>query len=206
MKFSLPAFALRRPVSIVMLSVTMLGLGAISWFKLPQTFLPKAEAPFVLVLFPYPGAVPEQVEQQISVPVEGEFRTIPGLTRIETNSHSNGCTVELIFGVDTNMAVITGEIRDRIERLKLILPKEVDRVQMKRFSIDSVPVMVVGMFNPGDREEFAHLVRKVAEPRLRRLPGVARVEVHSPSAPREVLIEFEQDRLRSLNLALSDII
>ncbi|MGI6138127.1 MAG: efflux RND transporter permease subunit [Candidatus Hydrogenedentales bacterium] len=206
MKFSLPAFALRRPVSIVMLSVTMLGLGAISWFKLPQTFLPKAEAPFVLVLFPYPGAVPEQVEQQIAVPVEGEFRTIPGLTRIETNSHSNGCTVELIFGVDTNMAVITGEIRDRIERLKLILPKEVDRVQMKRFSIDSVPVMVVGMFNPGDREEFAHLVRKVAEPRLRRLPGVARVEVHSPSAPREVLIEFEQDRLRGLNLALSDII
>ncbi|NLV46002.1 MAG: efflux RND transporter permease subunit [Candidatus Hydrogenedentes bacterium] len=206
MNFSLPAFALRHPVSVMMLAVTMLGLGAIAWVRLPLTFLPRAEAPFVLVIFPYPGAVPEQVEQQIAVPVEGEFRTIPGLSRIETTSHSNGCTVELVFGVEADMTVVTGEIRDRIERLKLVLPKEVDRVQMKRFSIDSVPVMVIGMFNPGDREEFAHLVRKVAEPRLRRLPGVARVEVHSPTAPREVLIEFEQDTLRSLNIALPDII
>ncbi len=206
MKFSITGFALKHPVSVLMLSLTMLGLGVIAWYRLPLTFLPRAEAPFMLVIFPYPGAVPEQVEQQIAVPVEGEFRTIPGLTRIETNSHSNGCTVEMLFGVEANMTVVTGEIRDRIERLKLVLPKEVDRVQMKRFSIDSVPVMVIGMFNPGDREEFAHLVRKVAEPRLRRLPGVAKVEVHSPSAPREVLIEFEQDKLRSFNLALTDII
>lgn len=206
MNFSLTGFALKHPVAVLMLALTMLGLGAIAWFRLPLTFLPRAEAPFVLVIFPYPGAVPEQVEQQIAIPVEGEFRTIPGLSRIETNSHSNGCTVELLFGVKANMNTITGEIRDRIERLKLVLPKEVERVQMKRFSIDSVPVMVIGMFNPGDREEFAHLVRKVAEPRLRRLPGVARVEVHSPTPPREVLIEFKQDTLSSLNIALPDII
>lgn len=206
MNFSLPGFALRHPITVMMLSLTMLGLGVIAWYRLPLTFLPRAEAPFMLVIFPYPGAVPEQVEQQIAIPVEGEFRTIPGLSRIETNSHSNGCTVEMLFGVEANMTVVTSEIRDRIERLKLVLPKEVDRVHMQRFSIDSVPIMVIGMFNPGDREEFAHLVRKVAEPRLRRLPGVAKVQVHSPAAPREVLIEFEQDKLRSLNIALTDII
>jgi len=66
--------------------------------------------------------------------------------------------------------------------------------------------MVIGMFSRGDREEFAHYVRTVAEPRLRRLEGVANVEVHSPTHPREVLVEFEQDTLNSLGIALPEIL
>ena len=206
MNFSLPGFAIKRPVTVLMLSISMLGLGIISWYRLPLTFLPRAESPFVLCVFPYPGAGPAQVEQQIAIPVEGEFRTIPGLSRIETYSHSNGCRVEMLFKLDASMSMVTSEIRDRIERLKLVLPQEVERIQLQRFNVDAVPVMVVGMFSPGDREEFTHLVRTVAAPRLRRLSGVANVEVHAPTQPRDVLIEFEQDTLRSMNLALTDII
>ncbi len=206
MKFSLPGFAVRRPVTVVMLSLTMLGLGGIAWYRLPLTFLPRAESPFILCVFPYPGAGPAQVEQQIAIPVEGEFRTIPGLTRIETISGSNSCQVAMLFSLDTNMGTITGEIRDRIERLKLELPQEVDKVMIQRFNVDSFPIMVIGMFSPGDREEFAHQVRTVAEPRLRRLDGVANVEVHSPTHPRQVLIEFEQDTLNGLGISLPSVL
>ena len=206
MKYTLPGFAIHRPVTVVMLALTMLGLGGIAWYRLPLNFLPRAESPFVLCIFPYPGAGPAQVEQQIAIPVEGEFRTIPGLSRIETNSGSNGCQVAMLFNLETNMATVTGEIRDRIERLKLELPTEVDRVMMQRFNVDSFPVMVIGMFSHGDREDFAHYVRTVAEPRLRRLEGVANVEIHSPTHPREVLVEFEQDTLNSLGIALPDIL
>lgn len=206
MKFSLPGFAIHRPVSVIMLTLTMLALGGIAWYRLPLTFLPSAESPFILCMFPYPGAGPAQVEEQIAIPVEGEFRTIPGLTRIETISGNNSCQVAMIFSLETDMATVAGEVRDRIERLKLELPDEVDRVMIQRFNVDSFPIMVIGMFSPGDREEFAHLVRTVAEPRLRRLDGVANVEVHSPTQPREVLIEFEQDTLNALGIALPDIL
>jgi hydrophobic/amphiphilic exporter-1 (mainly G- bacteria), HAE1 family len=206
MKFTLPGFAIHRPITVIMLSLTMLGLGGIAWYRLPLNFLPRAESPFVLCIFPYPGAGPAQVEQQIAIPVEGEFRTIPGLSRIETISGSNNCKVAMLFSLDTQMSTVTGEIRDRIERLKLELPAEVDRVVMQRFNVDSFPIMVIGMFSRGDREEFAHYVRTVAEPRLRRLEGVANIEVHSPTHPREVLVEFEQDTLNSLGIALPDIL
>ena len=64
--------------------------------------------------------------------------------------------------------------------------------------------MAFGLFKEGDQDEFANLIRTVAEPRISRLDGVAKVEVLSPIQPKEVLIEFEQDTLRamSLNLAL----
>lgn len=206
MKSSLAAFALKRPIMVTMLAITMLGLGVISWYRLPLNFLPRAESPFMVCVFPYPGAAPSQVEQQVAIPVEGEFRTISGMTRLRTNSTDSTCWVEMNFSLETDLNLVSAEIRDRIERLKLVLPKEVEKVQLRRFNVDAVPVMAVGMFSRGDREEFAHKVRTIVEPRLRRLDGVASIQIHSPTQPREVLIEFEQDTLSSLNLSMPEII
>lgn len=206
MKWSLPEFAVRRPVTIFMLLLSLFGVGVIAALRLPLTFLPRAESPFVLCVFPFPGAAPAQVEQQIAIPVEGEFRTIPGLSRIETYSTSDGCQVNLLFRLDADMAAVTGEIRDRIERLKPSLPRETDPILVQRFNVDSFPVMVIGMFSHGDREAFDHQVRTVMEPQLRRLNGVANIEIYSPTPPREILVEFEQDALRARNLSVSETI
>ncbi|HOM48057.1 MAG TPA: efflux RND transporter permease subunit [Candidatus Hydrogenedentes bacterium] len=206
MKSSLAALALKRPIMVTMLTITMVGLGIISWYRLPLNFLPRAESPFMVCIFPYPGAAPSQVEQQVAIPVEGEFRTLSGLTRLRTNSTDSACYAEMNFSLETDLNQVSAEIRDRIERLKLVLPKEVEKVQLQRFNVDAFPVMAVGLFSHGDREEFTHKVRTIVEPRLRRLDGVASIQVHSPTQPREVLIEFEQDTLTGLNLSMPEII
>ena len=206
MTFSLPAFALKRPITVMMVSFSMLILGVIAWFSMPLKFLPRVDRPFIGVLIPYPGGSPAQVEQQIAIPVEGEFRTIPGLRRIRTTSDGNGCNVSLQFDLDTDMTVATADVRDRMERLKLALPAEVDRMLIQRFSSGSIPVLAFGVFRGGNEEEFAHLVRTVMAPRLRRIEGVAEVQIHSPILEKEVLIEFDQNNLRSMNLALAPLV
>ncbi len=206
MNFSLPEFALKRPVTVVMISLSFLGLGFIAWNRMPLNFLPKVDRPFIGVFIAYPGASPAQVEQQIAIPVEGELRTIPGLRRIRTTSTTSGCDVGLLFNLDMDMTVATAEVRDRLERLKLVLPEEADKMLIQRFSSGSIPVMAFGMFKGGDQEQFAHLMRTVAEPRFSRLEGVAKVEILSPVQPKEVLIEFSQDTLRGLNLNLAQVI
>lgn len=206
MNFSLPGFALKRPVTVIMLSISMLALGVIAWFSMPLKFLPRVDRPFIGCVIPYPGGSPAQVEQQIAIPVEGEFRTIPGLRRIRTVSGGDGCNVSLLFDLDTDMTVATAEVRDRMERLKLVLPAEVDRMLLQRFSSGSIPVLAFGVFRAGDEEEFTHLVRTVMAPRLRRLEGVAEIQVHSPIQEKEILIEFDQNNLRSMNLALAPLV
>ncbi len=206
MRQSLPELALKKPITVLMITVSLLILGVIAWNRIPLNFLPKVDRPFIGVLIAYPGASPAQVEQQISIPVEGELRTIPGLRRIRSTSNSNGCEVGLLFSLDTDISVATAEVRDRLERLKLILPKEADKMLIQRFSSGSIPVMAFGLFKEGDQDEFANLVRTVAEPRLSRLDGVAKVEVLSPIQPKEVLIEFDQNTLRAMNLNLALVI
>ncbi len=203
---SLPDLALNRPISVFMLSITFVLLGLISWYRIPLQFLPEIDDPYIGCQIPYPGASPEQVEQQVAIPVEGEFRTISGLRRIRTVSNSDGCFVNMVFDLDTDMTLATAEVRDRMERLKLVLPDEVDRMFIQRFSSRSIPVIAFGMFRAGDQEAFLNLLRTYIEPRIRRIDGVADVQIQSAYREKDVLVEFDQNVLSSMNLALSEVI
>lgn len=206
MNWSLPKIAINRPITVIMISISILVLGIISWYRIPLKFLPKVDRPFIGCFIPYPGGSPEQVEQQIAIPVEGEFRTIPGLRSISTTSSSNGCMINMWFNLDTDMTLATAEVRDRIERLKMTLPEEVQRIILQRFSSGSIPVLAIGLFKSGDEENYVYLVRTSLIPRLRRLDGVADIQIISPIPEKEVLIEVSQDRLNSLNIPIVSLL
>lgn len=206
MKLSFAAASIRRPVTVCMLTLCMTCLGYIAWTRLPLQFLPEVSAPFINVRIAYPGASPAQVEKEVAVPAEGEFRTIRGLLNIRTISDANGCFVNMIFDLDTDMTMATADVRDRMERLKLVFPKAVDKMMIERFNSRSIPIVAAGLFRESDEEEFVHLVRTLAEPRIRRVPGVADVQVLTTKPEKEVLIEFDQDLLRSLNLGLYELV
>lgn len=205
MKWSLPVLAMRRPVTVIMVVVTALGLGVIAWYRIPLEFIPKLDVPFIGCFIPYPGATPEQVENEIAIPAEGEFRTVSNLKKITTSSDSNGCMVRLNFDWDVDMAMATAEVRDRMERLKLKLPAEVDRLMLRRFSSNSLPIMAFTIFRAGDDEELAYRARTILQPRLMRIDGVAEVTVFG-KPEREVVIEFDQNALRAHELSLYQVV
>ena len=205
MKKSLPGIALSRPITVTMLVITVIGLGIIARYRIPLEFLPPMDLPFIFCQIPYIGATPEQVEKEVAVPAEGEFRTLSSLKRIQTISNMNGCTVRMVFDMGTDMSLATAEVRDRIERLKLDLPAEIDQIVVRKFSADSMPIMAMALYSPRDDEDLTYLVRTVLQPRLLRLEGVADVTVFG-KPEREVLIEFDQAELRSRGLSLFQVV
>lgn len=205
MKDSLTSLAMKRPITVMMLVITLMGLGAISVRRMPIEFLPSIDMPFLGCYIPYPGATPAQVEQEIAIPAEGEFRTLPGIRNLYTNSNSGGCYVNINFQSGVDMTQSLAEIRDRIERLRLVLPQEVDRVFLRHFSSDSVPFMQLGLSREGDIEDFTYLVRTALQPKLERLDGVAQVEVQG-AREGSILVEFDQNALRRHSLSIYQII
>jgi len=202
----LTAFALKHPVTVLMLMVCIVALGVIACDRMPLKFLPDLDFPFIGCWIPYAGATPEQVEKEVARPAEGHFRTIPNLKRISTSSSSNGCHVGMRFENGTNMPLASAEVRDRLERLKLDLPEDVDRAFLYRHSSDAIPIMAFGFFRAGDEEEFCHLLQIVMKPKLARIEGVAEVQVMTSKPEQEVLIEFDQNRLRSHNIGLYQVV
>ena len=205
MKRSLPATALARPITVIMVVITMVGLGVIAYTRIPLELIPKLEMPFIRCVIPYVGATPAQVENDVAIPAEGEFRTVSQLKRISTTSDMNGCDITMLFEWDADLNEAMAEVRDRMERLKLRLPSDVDQMFLRRFSSTSLPIMAFALFREGDKEELTYLVQTLLQSRLLRIEGVADVKVFG-APEKEVLIEFDQDALRSCNLSLYEVV
>ncbi|MFA6240264.1 MAG: efflux RND transporter permease subunit [Candidatus Hydrogenedentales bacterium] len=205
MRLTLPEVALRRPITVWVIAITVIGLGIIARYRTPIEFLPPLDFPFVFVQIPYLGASPEQAEKEVAIPAEGEFRTLSNLKRISTTSDSNGCRVQLLFEMNTDMTNATAEVRDRIERLKLVLPSEIEQISIRRFNANTLPIMVFSLYGGQDDEELGYHIRTLLKPRLQRIDGVADITLHG-RPEKEVLIEFDQDALGSRSLSLFEIV
>ncbi len=205
MKFGLTEMALKRPITVIMTVVTLIGLGIIAWTRIPLEFIHRMDFPIMHCRIPYPNATPEQVEAEIAIPAEGEFRTVSSLKRISTTSDSDGCSVRLQFETGADMSLASSEVRDRIERLRLKLPSGIDDVFLFRFSSQSLPILLIGLGRAGDDEELAHRVRTLLQPRLLRVNGVAEVQVFS-KPEQEVLVEFDQNALRAHRVAMYEVV
>ncbi len=205
MERSLPAYALRHPVTVLMTVVTLVGLGMVCWWLLPIEFTIRIEFPVLSCWIPYPGATPEQVEQELAIPAEGEFMTIPRLESITSRSDTSGCYVVLHFAWDTDMRLASADLRDRVERLKLRLPGEIERIYMRKFGSMDWSILRFALFRTENENELAQTVRTELRNRLMRVEGVAEVEV-SGNPEESVYVDFERNSLGSLNLSLYDII
>lgn len=205
MKFSLPTYALRRPVTVFMLVLAVLTLGAVVWPRIPREFMIDMDFPVLRCSIPYPSASPEQVERDIAVPAEGRFRTVPGLRHIQSQCSSSGCSVEMLFDWGADMSQALSDVRDRVERLRADLPDDVDQIFVTRSGSDTQPLLYFTIFSEGEDRDLAHWVHTQLKPRLARLEGVAEVDVWGAD-PGTVYVEFDQDALSAAKLSLYDVI
>lgn len=202
---SLAAFAIRRPVTVFMVVVSMLAVGVISWPMIPVDFTIRMDFPWLSVWIPYPNSTPEQVEKQIAIPAEGELRTLPQLRRITSNADANGCWVGLDFETGTNMKLAYRELQDAVERLRLKLPQDVEHIITHRGSLDRMNILRFVLFRSERQDDLAVFARTHMNRRLLRVPGVAEVEIGG-SAEESIYVDFNQNALRSLGLDLYQVI
>jgi len=204
-KISLPAIAVNHPITTLMLVTTLIGLGIISWRRLPIEFMIRQDFPMLHCYIPYPGAAPKQVENEVAIPAEGEFLTIPNLKNVTAYSNSGGCSILMQFDWETDMSTATADLRDRVERLKLELPQEIDYVFLRKFGSQDWPILVFALFQQENESELAHLSRTLIRNRLMRVPGVADIQV-TGRATEVVSVDFDRDALESLSLPLPSVI
>ncbi|MGQ0553866.1 MAG: efflux RND transporter permease subunit [Planctomycetota bacterium] len=192
-----------RPVTLMMLFLTLAGTGVLSYLRIPLTLLPRGLSSSNLnVSLPYPGAGPLEVEDQLTRPVEEALRTIPGIVEIVSYSSENFATINVEFSSRTDMDVAYGEVRDRIERIRAELPPQMDRYRIRRWNTNTdMPVMWIGVqYDPDARDPFFP-IEKIAVPRIEGVDGVARVGLGGvvDEAVR-IFVDVEKSRGYGVNL------
>lgn len=198
------SFAATRPVAVGVVFLAAVIFGLLSYAKLPVNLMPELTYPTLTVRTEYPGAAPEEVENDISRPIEEALGVIGGLKRISSISRAGVSDVVLELGWGMSM---TDAVQDTLERLdQVFLPDEAERPLILRFDPSLDPVLELSLAASGEGfegEEGLRRLRRMAELEIKRelepIKGVAAVQV------RGGLEEEIHVRLSRLELARTGI-
>ncbi|MQP74937.1 AcrB/AcrD/AcrF family protein [Stenotrophomonas sp. MYb238] len=198
--------SIRRPVTTIMLFVSMVVIGLIAAFKLPLESEPEASIPFFFVSLPYPGSTPEEVERNLLRPVEEAIATMPGIKSMNARANAEGGQIQVEFSDwNRDIAMAASEARERIDAVRDQLPDDFRRYYVQRWSTSDQEAISLRLNSKEDLTARAGMIERTIKQRLERLPGVARVEVEGV-AKQEVLVALDKDRISAHGVALNELV
>ncbi len=192
--------AIRKPITTIMVAISVVVLGWISLFRLPLEYLPDVTFPSVSITVNYPSSSPEEIERKISRPIEEVMSTLAGVKGLSSSSSGSSASVRVEFDVDVDMDLASVHVRDRIDQVRGLLPDDVERIQIRRFNLEDLPILEYSVSWAGtDPDELSNVYQQIISPRLQRLEGVGSVEIEG-MAERALLVQVDQNQLNAHGL------
>jgi hydrophobic/amphiphilic exporter-1 (mainly G- bacteria), HAE1 family len=200
----LSEFCVNRPVTTIMTIASIVVLGLIGLTRLPLNENPDVQMNFLSVNATYTSSSPEEVEREITIPLEDVLSTTSYLETMESQSRTNGANVSMRFadGVDIDMAAL--EVRDKLDQVRGDLPDELRRLYIFRFDPNAFPVLMVRVAWDGSQSELHHIVEDVLIRKLMRIDGVAEVDARGMDVP-QVLVDMDQDALQAYRVDVRNL-
>ncbi len=195
----LTRFAFNRPVTLCMLFLSMLVFGIFASRMLPLEKFPGIDIPEIYINVPYPNATPAEIERLITRPVEEALSTVTGIKKMRSFSKEDSAEIGLEFNWDENINTKSIEVRERLDGIRHLLPKDVERVLVFQFNTNDMPIFQVRISSERDLSMSYDLLERLVKRPLERVSGVSKVELYGVDK-RQVIIRLLPDRLRALQL------
>ena len=201
---SLYGAAVKRPIMTTLCFVAVVIMGLFSLVKLPIDLLPDIETNTIMVITMYPGASAEDIEQNVTKPLENTLNSVEHLKHISSNSRENTSVITLEFEFGYDIDVMTNDVRDKLDMVESSLPDGVMNPIIFKFSTDMIPICLLSV---EAKESMAGLYKilddNVVNP-LARIDGVGSVSV-SGAPKREIHVYCDPNRLEAYNLTVEAI-
>ncbi len=192
-------FSVKKPVTITMIVLIIILLGAVSLSKLQIDLMPSIELPIAIVQTSYSGAGPEEIENLITKPLEQVLVTIENIDTITSISNEGSSILILQFNFNTDMDDTTLQMREKIDMIKGYLPDGTTSPIVMKMDPNSMPIMQLAISTKGDIYTTQKIAEDVVQPRIERIEGTASANV-SGGLEREVEIMLREELLKGYNL------
>lgn len=202
---NLPGFSVKRPIFATMVTLIIVIIGGVSLDRLRIDYLPTIELPTLDIRTEYEGASPEVMERLITQILEEIVATVPGVEEMTSQSSEGNSNITVRFGWNTDVDTAAIDVTSRIEDEINELPENVVRPRIRKFDVNSFPVVVLGISSDLDPVELTQLIENQIRYRFSRIPGVAQVDVWG-GFDREVRIELDPDKIKALGLHFDQVI
>jgi len=196
--------AILRPVTMTMVVVAIMVLGYSGLSRMGIDLYPNTDLPYVSITTVYAGAGPEEIESQITKPIEDSVSLISGVKNVTSSSQEGISSVQLEFNLGTDLDTAVADVRASVDSLRGVLPREIDPPVVTKANISAIPALTFGIASPRPPKEIRDLAEETISQRLAKVPGVAAIGVAGGDV-REILVAVDKGRLEAYGLNIAQV-
>ena len=200
---SMTKFALRRPVSTVLLIITLLFFGMQSLFSTKLELTPEMEMPMMVVATVYPGASPEDCNDLITKEIEEAVSSLSNIDTVAAQSMENVSIVMIQYEYGTDMDTAYIDLKKSIDGIKADLPEDAQESMIMELDINAAPVISM-VVESETTENLYNFVNSNIVPELEKIGSVGSVSL---AGGREsyIRIELMQEQMETYGLDISTV-
>ncbi|MEW5738509.1 MAG: efflux RND transporter permease subunit [Myxococcota bacterium] len=191
----------KRPVFATVLSLVILVVGGVFYAQLGVDQFPKIDFPVVLVTTVMPGSSPEDMERDVSEPLEAAVNTLSGVDELRSMSSEGVSSVIIQFVLEKNVDVAAQEVQQKINLALPTLPRGIDPPVVMKFDPDAQPILFVALRAPGkDVADITDLADRIVKRRLETVNGVGQATIIG-GRKRQVNVLVDPVKLKGLGIS-----
>ena len=161
--------SVRRPVTTMMVFVSLVVVGLIATKLVPLEYFPDISYPGAYINVPYPGASPDEVEEQVIKPIEEALASISGVDRINSNSGENNGGIQVIFNQGSDIHLKAIEIKEKIESVRNQLPDDFEYYNIYKFEDGGSNTLQLRISSERDLSNAYDLLNRNLKQRIERI-------------------------------------
>ena len=194
----------RRPVFATMLVGSLVVAGWFSYQSLTLDLFPKAEMPVVTVTTTLPGAGPEEVEAQVTKPIEEVINTVSGIDELRSTTREGLSQIVVMFKLEKDLAVAAEEVRDKVGSVLAKLPEDTDPPVVEKFDVDATPILTLTVSGFQGLKELTEIAEKRVKEPLESVSGVGAISLIG-GRKREIQVLIDPERLKAYDLSMKTV-
>ena len=195
----MPKFSVKKPFTVLVAVILVIVLGFVSLSGMQTDLLPNMNLPYLMVVTTYPGASPEQVEADVTKPIEDSLATLNGVKNVTSQSNENYSLVTLEYEDKTNMDSAMVKASTALNQLGDALPDVCSTPMLIEMSPDMLATQYIAVSRDDmDIYELSDYVESTLLPKLERVNGVARIST-TGLVKKTVEITLNREKIDAVN-------
>ncbi len=197
-------YAISKRVTVYVLVALMVLAGTTTYISLPREAAPDIEIPFIIIMTPYIGAAPADVESLVTRKIEKKLQGLENVKDLYSTSAEGISTIQIAFiaGIDIDDAL--QKVKDKVDLAKQDLPTDAEDPIVSEINFSNIPIMIVNMSGDYGLVRLKEVAEDLSD-EIETVPGILEVRL-AGGLEREVKIDVDPDRLVVYEMSLNDVV
>ncbi|MHB9095031.1 MAG: efflux RND transporter permease subunit, partial [Eubacteriales bacterium] len=197
--------AIKRPAAMSMVIMFFIVLGLFGYTKIGSDLFPKTNTPIITIVTQYPGAGPDEMENQVVDEMEEGVSSISGLKDTRSWMYEGLAFTVLEFSMSTNADMAAMDTQKAVDKVMMKLPKDIEKPVVQKIDMNAEPILTIAISGQRPLSEIYDIAKDTIKARLDTIPGVAGINIVG-GIKRQVRVEIDRAKMESYGLSANQII